>query len=93
MIQQTSLLAYREAKTRLNNTQAQVYGALEEIAPATNKMIAKHLGWEINSVTPRMLELRNKKKVVEAFKGLDVTGRTAIYWKPRIQVMEAEDVY
>ena len=46
-------------------------------------MVAKHLGWEINSVTPRMLELRNKKKVVEAYKAVD-GQRRAIYWKPRL---------
>lgn len=85
MLQQTSLLAYQEAKARLTNTQSQVYRALEEIYPATNKMVAKHLGWEINSITPRMLELRGKRKVVEAYKGKDITGRTAIFWEPRLK--------
>lgn len=93
MIQQTSILAYQDAKTRLNRTQQLVYEALEDISPATNKMIAKHLGWEINSVTPRVLELRVKKRVVEAYKATDVTGRKAIYWKPRVQYVEAEDTY
>lgn len=69
-----------------------VLEALEDIAPATNKMVAKHLGWEINSITPRMLELRSKMKVVEAYKGTDITGRKAIYWKPRLQKQEAEDI-
>lgn len=83
MIQQTSLLAYKEAKQSLNKTQHAVMQALEEIQPASNKMLAKHLGWEINSVTPRVLELRTKKKVIEAYRGKDVTGRTAIFWKPK----------
>lgn len=91
-MQQTSLLAFREAKTRLNKTQSMVYEALEDISPATNKMVAKHLGWEINSITPRMLELRGKHKVIEAFKGRDITGRTAIFWKPRLAQRDEVDL-
>lgn len=88
MIQQTSILAFQEAKTRLSYTQSAVLEALEEISPATNKMIAKHLGWEINSITPRVLELRKKRKVVEAYRSVDITGRKAIFWKPRKQEVE-----
>lgn len=91
-MQQTSLLAYREAKTRLSQTQAKVFNALEDLAPATNLMVAQHLGWGINSVTPRMLELRGKHKVVEAHRGKDVTGRQAIYWKPRLARRDVEDL-
>jgi len=79
-VQQTSILAYQVAKNNLSRTQSAVFNALEEIGPATNKQLAKHLGFEINSVTPRTLELRGKGKVVECFKGEDITGRTAIYW-------------
>ena len=82
MYRQTSLLAYKEAKTRLNNTQSQVLEALEEIAPASNLMIANRLGWAINSVTPRVQELRKKHEVVEAYIGTDATGRKAHFWKP-----------
>jgi DNA-binding MarR family transcriptional regulator len=80
MIQQTSILAYQTAKKNLSRTQAQVLEAIEEYGEITNKQLAKQLGWEINSITPRVLELRTKGKVVECYKGEDVTGRTAIYW-------------
>lgn len=80
MMQQTSILAFQTAKTNLSRTQAQVYEAIEEYGEITNKQLAKQLGWEINSITPRVLELRNKGKVVECYKGEDISGRTAIYW-------------
>jgi DNA-binding MarR family transcriptional regulator len=90
MIQQTSLMAYFEAKPKINRNQQIVFDALEEIYPATNKQIAKHLGWEINSVTPRILELRAKRKVVKAYQDLD-GGRVANFWKPRVAEQEAND--
>lgn len=84
MYQQTSMLAYRQLKKDgLNHRQIKVLEALEEIAPATNRQLAKYLNWEINTVTPRVLELRGKRKVEEAYRDMDVTGRTAIFWKPK----------
>jgi DNA-binding MarR family transcriptional regulator len=77
------MMAYFEVQPKLNQNQKLVFEALEEIYPATNKQIAKHLGWEINSVTPRILELRAKRKVVKAYQDLD-GGRVANYWKPRV---------
>lgn len=85
MQQQTSILAYQTAKKNLSKTQTAVFDAVEDIGPATNKQIAKHIGYEINSVTPRTKELRLKGKVVECFRGEDESGRTAIYWGTREQ--------
>lgn len=79
-MQQTSILAFQTAKTNLSRTQTAVYDALEAIGPATNRQLAKHLGYEINSVTPRTLELRTKGKVVKVFEGEDMAGRKAIHW-------------
>lgn len=86
-------MAYRSVD--MNRNQKMVLEALEEIYPATNKQIAKHMGWEINSVTPRMLELRSEKlnKVVEAYKRKDVGGRLAIFWKPKQVNQDAADTY
>jgi DNA-binding MarR family transcriptional regulator len=79
-MQQTSILAYQEAKKNLSRTQSQVYEAIEEHGEITNKQLAKVLGWEINSITPRVKELREKGKVVECYKGTDISGRVANYW-------------
>ncbi len=82
-VSQTSMMAYFEVQPKLGRNQKLVFEALEEIYPATNKQIAKHLGWEINSVTPRTIELRAKHKVIKAYVDKDESGRSAIFWKPR----------
>lgn len=93
-MQQTSLESYfNEVKPNLNNKQKLVLEALEEIFPANNKMVAEHLDWPINSVTPRMLELRNKQQVIEAYIAKDINGRKSIFWKPRKAPMLAGDSY
>lgn len=82
MIQQTSLETYFMAvKPNLGRRQHQVLEALEEICPANNQEIALHLGWPINSITPRVLELRKKGRVEEAYKQKNAQGRTTIYWQ------------
>lgn len=81
-MQQTSILAYHSlTDVKLGERQQQVLEALEDIQPATNRMIAQKSGIPINVVTPRMGELRKKGKVEQDFIGVDVTGRPAIYWK------------
>lgn len=90
-VRQTSILAYTEAKKDLGRKQSEVLQALRDIYPATNLHIAEHLGWAINSVTPRVLELRNKRRVVEVKKDIDPrTGRKSIFWRPH--QMEAGEV-
>lgn len=96
-MQTTSLEAYRGLTAiKLNERQKQVLEALEEISPATNRMISEHSGIPINVVTPRMGELAGKLKVEQAFVGADLSGRKAIYWKP-VRVMQQarlfEDTY
>lgn len=87
MIQETSLEAYESIKDTLGKRQQQVYDCLKEIQPATNLMISKKLGLPINSVTPRVQELRNMKKVgVSSVKKDLNTKRTSIYWKIVINV-------
>ena len=78
-MQMTSIFAYQDAKKNLNRKQQNVYEAIEEIGPATNRQLAEHLGWPINSITPRVLELRQKSKVVSCFTA-DDNGRTAHWW-------------
>lgn len=82
-MQTTSLEAYKSlTSAKLNERQKQVLEALEEIAPATNRMISEHSGIPINVVTPRMGELAGKGKIEQAYVGVDVSGRKAIYWRP-----------
>ena len=81
-MQQTSILAFHSLDpNKLNERQQQVLEALEEIQPATNRMIAQKSRIPINVVTPRIGELRKKGKVEADHTGIDATGRSAIYWK------------
>lgn len=83
MIQQTSLDTYfAEVKPHAHSKRQIVLEAIEEIQPCNNREIAKHLGWEINSITGRVHELRTLGKVIEAFKAHDTNGRKTIFWKP-----------
>ena len=48
----------------------------------TNAEIAKKMGWTINRVTPRTLELRHKGKLMFVSRRVcTVTGNTANSWK------------
>jgi len=55
----------------------------QELGFGTNRMIAKALGWDINRVTGRVTELREKGLIVYAGAYLDTeTNRTVNLWKP-----------
>ena len=54
-----------------------------ELGFGTNRMIAKALGWDINRVTGRVTELREKGLIVYAGDYHDKdTNRTVNLWKP-----------
>lgn len=81
MIQQTSLLAYRGIKT-LGNKQLACQRAIETLGNACNQDISEYLNWDINRVTPRVKELREKGIVVEAYRDINPsTDRKVIYWR------------
>jgi len=82
MIQETSKLAFEEVLENLGDRQKAVYYALKELGEADNLTISKFLNLPINSITPRVLELRNKKLVGVAREGFSpVTKRKVIFWK------------
>ena len=80
MIQQTSMETYfTSVKPKLNAKQHEVYRAIEEYGPCTNRQLAEYMERPINTITPRVLELREKSRIVEVYKA-DDGGRKAIYW-------------
>jgi hypothetical protein len=82
-VQQTSLDAFEGIWKNIGERQQQVYECLKRIGPANNKMIARELKLAINSVTPRINELRNKYKMVGyAFtSNCPITGKKSMFWK------------
>jgi len=80
MITDTSLEAFESIQENLGSRQLQVYDALKQLRFATNKQLATFTQLPINSITPRIHELR-KKRLVGVY-SVDFDGpRRATYWK------------
>ena len=84
-VNQTSLEAYyNEIIPIMGLRQLEVLKALETIVNASNMMIATHLGWSINRVTPRINELRKSNPPLVIESGVykcQITNRKVNYWK------------
>jgi len=84
MIQNTSLEAFREVLPELGFRQSHIYRILKAIQPATNTQIASASNLPINSVTPRVFELRRMGLVVfDHTATCPITGRNAKFWRIR----------
>ena len=87
-MQPTSLEAYAEVKRSLNSKQRIVLNVLDNLTynggSQTNTEIAQHIGVPINTITTRVLELREKGLVTEHVKRFcRITGHKAIAWRVR----------
>jgi hypothetical protein len=81
-MQPSSLDAWKSIQANLGQRQKTVFKALQEIGEASNKQISKLLGWPINTITPRVLELRNMGLVDFSREQVDLkTNRTEIVWR------------
>lgn len=89
-VQQTSLNAYKEMKDKIGTRQKEV---LEEIRrmqnqgkDTTNMELSYSLNREINTITPRVLELRKAGKVeLSTKRKCKITGREVMAWKIKQQ--------
>lgn len=85
-MQFTSLEAYDKVKPRIGAAQATVLGVFYEYPCTdwTNMELADEIGWSINRVTPRVLELRRMGILTESKRRLcRVTDNRAIAWRIR----------
>mgnify|MGYP001575402117 CR=1 FL=1 len=80
-VQETSREAfYTEVIPNLGERQKSVLEAFGDEA-YTNLELSRRLGWEINCVTPRVLELRQKGLIDEHCRRPDeITGRRSVCW-------------
>ena len=77
----TSILAYVDILEELGERQTLVYTAIRNLKSCNNVMIAEFLGLPINSVTPRVNELRKTHIVMMDKKELcPYTKRLTCYW-------------
>lgn len=80
-MQETSLLSWMHIQANLNDKQERVYQTILQHGRVTNMEIAQFLGWSINRVTPRVLELRKAGLVqLDGYKECSVTGNNACVW-------------
>ena len=63
-VQVTSIISYYEVLNTLGDRQKEVLLALKHLKIANNLMISNYLNLPINSITPRMNELRKKGIVI-----------------------------
>jgi DNA-binding MarR family transcriptional regulator len=64
MIQDTTLEAYKIIEPELGNLQHEIYNVIISNPGMSNHDLARFLHWEINRVTPRVKELRDKGLVI-----------------------------
>lgn len=81
-MEQTSLFAFKNfVKPNLSERQREVYNAARMMNRSfTDKELAKYLGWEINSITPRRGELK-KKGLLQKVGTVLQNGRPATLWE------------
>ncbi len=83
-IMPTSLMAYSEVLENLGERQAQVYSVIRKLKSCNNIMIADFLGLPINSITPRVKELRKQHVVMMDKKDTcPKTKRLTCFWRVR----------
>ena len=79
----TSILAYSQILEELGDRQTEVFKVLRKLKSASNFQISKELHLPINSVVPRIHELRSFGIVRQHKKDIcPETNRLVIYWKP-----------
>ena len=81
-IRKTQVESLKKTQVNIGLKQKTVYSVIKSKGKATNKMIARQLGWDINRVTGRVTELVNKDMVVSNGTYYDKdTNRTVTLWK------------
>ena len=82
MIRKTQVDSLKKLNPSINGKRKTVYDILKSKSAATNRMIAKALGWDINRVTGRITELVGLGMVIADGTIYDNdTNRTVTLWK------------
>lgn len=80
-VQTTSIISLYSILDELGDRQKEVLVCLKHIQPCNNLMISRYLNLPINSITPRIKELREKGLVIKHHTGAcPITKRASIYW-------------
>ena len=74
--------SYKYARNTLSRRQNEVLQSLRNMGRASNREISEYMDREINTITGRVLELRQKGLVKPGGTKRETTGRLAIVWVP-----------
>ena len=80
MIQETSLLARQDALRNVCTKREKVFDCLKLLGSASNELLSKELCWPINSVTPRIKELREERRGFYVGDFDNGRGRRVMFW-------------
>ena len=81
-IRKTQVNSLKALIPTIGMKQKTVYGVIKSKGKITNRMIAKHLDWDINRVTGRVTELVSRGMVIAEGTHKDKqTNRTVTLWK------------
>lgn len=70
---------YAEVLPTLALRQKEVLTAIGSLGPCSNLELAKFMGREINTITPRVRELKDRDLIKELYRGpCKISGRTVI---------------
>ena len=88
-VQTTSIISYYEVLNTLGERQKQVLLAMKHLKSANNLMVSKLLNLPINSITPRMNELRKKGILIyHETKACPFTLRSSKFYRIKSYIME-----
>lgn len=79
----TSQEAYAKIHDELGAKQQIVFEAIKELGTATNEAISEYLNWPINTVTPRVTELKKFGLIDVEGLGVNKSGFSAKLWSIR----------
>jgi DNA-binding MarR family transcriptional regulator len=78
----TSLEAYDQIQETIGKKQMEVLDTIRILGCPTNLELARYLHWDINQITPRVKELREKNYVTECEKrACGISGNSAMSWR------------
>ena len=81
MIQQTSIEAYKSIQPHLGQRQEIIYDTIQQHPNVSNHDLSRILGLEINTITPRVKELRDFGLIrYSMIKEDRITGKAVMCW-------------
>lgn len=91
-VQVTSIISYYEVLNTLSKRHKEVLLAMKHLKCANNLMVSKYLNLPINSITPRMNELRTKGIIIyHHTEACPINKRSTRFYTIKSYILECMD--